>query len=67
MWQGHLIRPASSHPFPHSQPPPHRVYTPTPDGFERFLQACLGLSRGEAPHPGGVVRGPSPVRHDPRG
>jgi hypothetical protein len=43
MGQSPLIRPASSHPFPHSQPPPHRVYTPTPDGFERFLQVWLGL------------------------
>jgi hypothetical protein len=44
MWQGHLICPASSHPFPHDQPPPRRVYTSTPTGFERVLRACVGLS-----------------------
>jgi hypothetical protein len=42
MWQGHLIRPAppagSGHP-----PPSRRVYTPTADGFENFLRACVGL------------------------
>jgi hypothetical protein len=47
MWQGHLIRPVSSQASPLSQSPPRRVYTPTPDGFEHFLWACLGLSRGE--------------------
>jgi hypothetical protein len=26
------------------QPPPRRAYTPTPDGFERFLRECLVLS-----------------------
>jgi hypothetical protein len=47
MWQGHLIRPVSSQASPLSQPPSRRVSTPTPDGFERFLWACLGLARGE--------------------
>jgi hypothetical protein len=47
MWQGHLIRQVSSHASPLYQPPPRRVYTPTPEGFERFLWACLGLSRCE--------------------
>jgi hypothetical protein len=47
MWQGHLIRQAPSHASPLNQPLPRRVYTPTPDGFEHFLWACLGLSRGE--------------------
>jgi len=42
MWQGHLIRPAPS--VASSQPPRGRgVYTPTPEGFERFLRACVGL------------------------
>ena len=42
MWHGHLIRPAPSAVSSH---PPHwgRVYTPTPDGYERFLRACVGL------------------------
>jgi hypothetical protein len=41
MQQGHLIRPVPFHPSPLSQPPPRRVYTPTPDGFECFLRECL--------------------------
>ena len=43
MWQGHLILPASS--AAASQPRRgRRVYTPTPDGFEHFLRACVGLA-----------------------
>ena len=42
MGQGHLIRPApfavSGH-LPRGRP----VYTPTVDGFENFLRACVGL------------------------
>ena len=41
MQQSHLIRPVSFQASPLSQPPPRRVYTPTPDGFERFLRDCL--------------------------
>ena len=44
MQQSHLIRPVSFQASPLSQLPPHRVYTPTPDGFERFLRDCLLLS-----------------------
>jgi hypothetical protein len=46
MWQGHLIRRALSKASPHYPPPPRWVYTPTPDGFERFLRACVGLLVG---------------------
>jgi hypothetical protein len=42
MWQGHLIRPAPSASFVHPPRGP-RVYTPTADGYERFLRACVGL------------------------
>jgi hypothetical protein len=45
MWQGHLIHPGPSPVSPRDQPPLHRLYTPTPDGFERFLWDCLGLER----------------------
>jgi hypothetical protein len=48
MWQGHLIRQVPSQASPLSQPPPRRVYTPTPYGFERFLRECVGLSRNES-------------------
>ena len=48
MWHGHLIRPVPSQASPLDQPPPLRMYTPTPDGFERFLRECVGLSRGGA-------------------
>jgi hypothetical protein len=51
MWQGHLIHPVPSPVSPHDQPPLHRVYTPTPDGFERFLWDCLGLARGAGTPP----------------
>jgi hypothetical protein len=44
MWQGHLIRPAPSPVSLRDQPRLHRLYTPTPDGYERFLRACVGLS-----------------------
>jgi hypothetical protein len=47
MRQGPLILRAPFQAFPRNQPPPHRVCTPTPDGFERFLQDCVGLSCGE--------------------
>ena len=47
MWQGHLIRPVPSRPFARSRPRPRRVYTPTPQGFERFLRECVGVPRGE--------------------
>jgi hypothetical protein len=47
MWQGHLIRPVLSQTSSLSQPPPRRVSTPTADGFEHFLWACPGLTRGE--------------------
>ena len=47
MWPGHLILRAPVRTFPRYQPPLHRVWTPTPDGFERFLQACVGLARHE--------------------
>jgi hypothetical protein len=36
---------------PRHSPPPRRLYTPTPDGCERFLRECLVLSRGEGPLP----------------
>jgi hypothetical protein len=52
MWQGPLIRRAPFQAFPFDQPPPHRVWTPTPDGFERFLRDCVGLSRDEGLPPG---------------
>jgi hypothetical protein len=42
MWQGHLIRPAPSETSVYP-PRGRRVYSPTPDGFERFLRACVGL------------------------
>ena len=42
MWQGHLIRPAPSAVSVHL-PRGRRVYTPTADGYERFLRACVGL------------------------
>ena len=44
MQQSHLIRPVSFHTSPLSQLPRRRLYTPTPDGFERFLRDCLVLS-----------------------
>jgi hypothetical protein len=47
VWQNPLIRQAPSAAFPLHQPPPNEVYTPTPDGFERFLRVCVGLSRDE--------------------
>jgi hypothetical protein len=47
MRQGHLIRRALFQAFPCDQPPPRRVWTPTPDGFERFLRDCVGLARDE--------------------
>lgn len=43
MGQSYLIRPAPSEASPHPSQP-RRVYTPMPDGFERFLRACVGLS-----------------------
>jgi hypothetical protein len=43
MRQDLVIRQAQSNVCPHHRPPPRRVYTPTPDGFERFLRACAGL------------------------
>jgi hypothetical protein len=66
MWQGHLIHPVPPPVSPHDQPPLHRVYTPTPDGFERFLWDCLGLARGWARRGGRVVRCRSPVRPERR-
>jgi hypothetical protein len=33
---------------PPGQPPMRWWYTPTPDGFERFIWACVGLSRDDA-------------------
>jgi hypothetical protein len=42
MWQGHLIRPTPSASSVHPSRGP-RVYTPTADGYERFLRACVGL------------------------
>ena len=56
MWQGHLIRRAPSKTSPHDPLAPRQVYTPTADGFERFLRTCVGLSRGEGPAP--RARGP---------
>jgi hypothetical protein len=52
MWPGPLIRRAPFQAFPLYQPPRCRVCTPTPDGFERFLRACVGLARDEGlpPH-----------------
>jgi Beta/Gamma crystallin len=43
MWHGHLIRPASSAASFHP-PQLRRAYTPTPNGFESFLRACVGLA-----------------------
>jgi hypothetical protein len=51
MWQGHLIRQVPFKTSPRHLPRPHRVYSPTPDGFERFLRACVGLSRSEGTWP----------------
>jgi hypothetical protein len=51
MWQGYLIRQVPSHASPLSQPARWRVYTLTPDGFERFLGECVGLSRGKGAPP----------------
>jgi hypothetical protein len=42
MGQGHLIRPAPSAVSGHP-PRGRQVYTPTVDGFENFLRACVGL------------------------
>jgi hypothetical protein len=47
MWQGYLIRQVPSHASPLFQRPRRRVYTPTPNGFERFLGECVGLSRNK--------------------
>jgi hypothetical protein len=47
MRQGHLIPRVPFQTFPHHQPPLHGVWTPTPDGFERFLRACVGLTGDE--------------------
>jgi hypothetical protein len=47
MRQTLVIRHARSNVSPRHRPPPRRVYTPTPDGYERFLQECLVLARGE--------------------
>jgi hypothetical protein len=56
MWQRYLTYSTSSQTFPPYQAPLRRVYTPTPDGFERFLRECVGLPCGEAGRPMGVVR-----------
>ena len=42
MGQGHLIRPAPSAVCGHP-PRGRQVYTPTVDGFENVLRACVGL------------------------
>ena len=63
MWQGHLSRRAPCRTFPCYQPSLLRVWTPTPDGFERFLLACVGLSRDEGLPP--LARGPQ-ARFDAR-
>ena len=42
MGQGHLIRPAPSAVSGHP-PQGRQVYTPTVDGFENVLRACVGL------------------------
>jgi hypothetical protein len=62
MWQGHLIRQTPGNASPRHPPPPRRVDPPTPDGFECFLQACIGLSRVEGTPPVGVVCGPRLAR-----
>jgi len=51
MWQGHLIRQIPGNASPRRPPSPRPVYTPTPDGFERFLRAYVGLSRHESTLP----------------
>jgi hypothetical protein len=67
MWQGHLISRVLSQVSPYYSPPPRRVSTPTPDGFERFLWECVGLARGAGTPSRVRARRRSPVRHDPRG
>ena len=47
MGSGHLIRRAPFRTVPRHQPPSHWVWTPTPDGFEQFLRACVGFARDE--------------------
>jgi hypothetical protein len=46
MWHGQLVLQVSSQPSPRHAPSPRRVYTPSPDGFERFLRECLVLPGG---------------------
>src|SRR5687768_15345126 len=36
-----------SQPPPSDLAPPRRLYTPTPNGFERFLRECLVLPHGK--------------------
>jgi hypothetical protein len=60
------LRQAPSEASPH-QLPRYPVYTPTPDGFERFLWACVGLSRAEGALRACVGQVSSPVLRDPAG
>jgi hypothetical protein len=64
MWQGHLIHPALPQTFPSSQQPARRMHTPTPNGFEGFLQECLDLPYRKVSRSVGVIHGPSLVRHN---
>jgi hypothetical protein len=47
MRQSHLVRQVPANASPRYPLPPRRVYTPTPNGFERFLRGCVGLARDE--------------------
>jgi hypothetical protein len=65
MWHGHLIRRVSSQSSPHHALPPRRMYTPTLDGYERFLRDCLVLARGKGtpPRVRGLWTPPGATRH----
>jgi hypothetical protein len=41
-------------------PPPPRLYTPTPDGFERCMRAWVRLPTDDVPIPGAGVASASP-------